>query len=145
SVTPTRKTQDELKKYGVEIGKKSGIQQSPAVSCWLELLPLQRDGEVFTLPEQAPVLFDLAGGQDLARLATEILRLGNDRQGYRWLEERNGSARALLRVIAPPYYSLLRAIDAQGPRAPRAFLERSPRVWAQLGWTHPLADKIKPP
>src|SRR5205807_6372758 len=46
---------------------------------------------------------------------------------------------------APPYYSLLRALDAQGPQAPRAFIERGSRVWVQLGWTHPLVDKIKPP
>ena len=31
--------------------------------------------------------------------------------------------------------------DADGPRA---FLERAPRVWVELGWTHPLVDHLKP-
>src|SRR5262249_11223397 len=55
------------------------------------------------------------------------------------------SARALLRVIGPPYYSLLRALDDHQPGAPRAFVEKVGRVWVQLGYTHPLADRIKPP
>src|SRR5262249_14842352 len=141
----------ELRRLGVQVAKKNGARLSADVSCWLEMLPLQHDGQALTPPEQAPVLFDLPGGQVLARMAIEMLRLGNDRQSYRWLEEpapgkkAEPDARALLRVVGPPYYSLLRAIDAQGPGAPRAFVERAPRVWVQLGYTHPLAEHIKAP
>ncbi len=145
SVTPARKGQDELKRYGVQIGKKSGTELSAEISCWLEMLPLSREGAIVAPPEQTPVLFDLNSGEQLTRLATEVLRLGNDRQGYRWLEEKDGSTRALLRVVGPPYYSLLRALDGTGPDAPRAFVERATRVWVQLGYTHPLAGRIKPP
>src|SRR5262249_28597785 len=52
---------------------------------------------------------------------------------------------ALLKVIGPPYYSLLRAIDRLGPGAPRAYLERAPRVWVEVGWTHPLVGQLKAP
>src|SRR5262245_28057015 len=145
SVTPTRRAQDELKKPNVIVAKRSGAELSAEISCWLEMIPLVREAEFIALPEQTPVLFDLPSGEQLTRLATEILRLGNDRQGYRWLEEKDGKSRALLRVIGPPYYSLLRALDSQGPQAPRAFVERAARVWVQLGYTHPLAERIKPP
>src|SRR5262245_60228366 len=87
-VTPARRTQDELKKYNVEVARKFGAETSGEISCWLEMLPLVRESEFVAPPEQTPVLFDLPSGEQLTRLATEILRLGNDRQGYRWLEEK---------------------------------------------------------
>ncbi len=104
-------------------------------------------------------------GEHMAQLASEILRLGNDRQSFRWVEEhgeddQSESSRALLRVVGPPYYSLLRAIDRHPDRktpapveesepgenpAPVAYVERAPRVWVELGYTHPLIDQIKLP
>src|SRR5262249_19692422 len=78
-------------------------------------------------------------------VVNEILRLGNDRQGFRRLGE-DDQARVLLRVIGPPYYSLLRALDHDGQdAAPVAYLERSPRVWVEFGHTHPLVQQIQPP
>src|SRR5262249_6714789 len=67
---------------------------------------------------------------------------------FRWLQEDgNKDGRALLRVVGPPYYSLLRAIDQLGGPdvAPHAFVERAPGVWVQLGHRHPLAASIRPP
>ena len=32
-----------------------------------------------------------------------------------------------------------------GPNAPVAFVELSPRVWVELGYTHPMIGQIKPP
>src|SRR5262249_59130682 len=105
---------------------------------------LHRESEDLAHPEQSAVLFDLPGGQQLARMATEILRLGNDRQSYRWLEETTGrkdenDVRVLLRVVGPPYYSLLRAPDPKRPAATRAFIEKSigSRLWVQLRHTPP--------
>ena len=54
--------------------------------------------------------------------------------------------RVLLRVIGPPYYTLLRALDqtAGGTEgAVRAYLEQAPRVWVEVGHTHPLAAQVK--
>src|SRR6516164_1570209 len=104
-----RGAQDDLKQFGVQFPRKSDAGLAAEVSCWPELLPLVPDPAPLDRPETVPVLFDLPGGEGLARLITEILRLGNDRQGFRWLETsgKNGTQRALLRVVGPPYYSLL--------------------------------------
>ena len=51
----------------------------------------------------------------------------------------------LLRVVGPPYYSLLRALERDGSaKAPRAYVERAPRVWVEIGYTHPLVEALKP-
>src|SRR5262249_24779362 len=78
----------------------------------------------------------------------EMLRLGNDRQGFRWFAAPGepDNKRVLLRVIGPPYYTLLRALDksASGTTGGvRAYLERSPRVWVEIGYTHPLAAQVR--
>ncbi len=138
----------ELKKLGVMGSRAFGTGDKAEVSCWPEILPLEHDRQTELNLEQRPVLFDLANGEELARLAIEMLRLGNDRQSYRWLEENETGTRVLLRVVGPPYYTLLRAKDRiGGARAPVAFLESSPnsRVWVELGYTHPLLGQVKPP
>jgi hypothetical protein len=142
-----KKAQVELRRLGVSIGKAAGPSPAVEVSCWLQLLPLQPSADPIARPEQMPILFELPEGEQLSSLVTEVLRLGNDRQGYRWLEDPKGKSagRALLRVVGPPYYSLLRAIDRDGQAAPTAFVEQAPRVWVQLGYRHPLADHVKPP
>lgn len=143
-----RAAQTELRRHGVQICKTTGSVVLTEYSCWAQLLPLVRR-EV--LPEQLgqnPVVFVFNDSESLSRLAIEVLRLGNDRQSYRWLEPTKADEPAvgILRVIGPPYYSLLRAIDRiGGENAPEAFLERSPRVWVQFGYDHPLADNLKAP
>ncbi len=143
----SRAVQNELKRLGVQTAKSSGATLTIDVCCWAELLPLQADARPVAGLEKTPILFDLAGGEHLSQLVVEILRLGNDRQGFRWLEsDESKNTRALLRVIGPPYYSLLRALDRNGnTTGPRAFVERAPRVWVEVGQTHPLVEQIKPP
>jgi hypothetical protein len=164
-----RAVQNELKRLGVQICRANGAATSTEVTCWLELLPLQPEPTFPSAggfggmlpPEQTPVLFEVADGEQIARLANEMLRLGNDRQGFRWLEgNQQNPGRALLRVVGPPYYSLLRALDyhrgasrgehppepSRGrPRAPVAYIEQAPGVWVEVGHNHPLANRIKPP
>lgn len=152
--TPSNLTQaalKQLRKLGVQYAPKSNARLMARVSCWPELLPLYTDSVPTDHLEQTPVLFDLPTGERLAHLVTEVLRLGNDRQSFRWLDAKGAdgsdpeASRALLRVVGPPYYSLLRAIDRQGQAtAPIAFLERAPRVWVELGYTHPLIEQVKP-
>src|SRR5262245_57541552 len=95
---------NELKKIGVQLAPAratwpAGLEKTE-VSSWAEILPLERDRNPVDHLEQVPVLFDLANGEELARLVIEVLRLGNDRQGFRWLENvaNAESPRALLRV-----------------------------------------------
>src|SRR5262249_34547579 len=137
----------ELRRLGVEsVRKPPPVPLDLTVCSWLQLLPVQRGSGRLDPPEQTPVLFDLPAEQ-FSSMVTEMLRLGNDRQGFRHLEEGpGGPARVLLRVIGPPYYTLLRALDhnGRGP-TPTAFTETGPRVWLQIGHTHPLAGQIKAP
>src|SRR6516164_591542 len=145
NATLSRGAQSELKKLGVQAARASGSSATADVTCWPELLPLQQDNGPLDRPEQTPILFDLPGGEELSRLVIEILRLGNDRQSYRWLDGPDGEPRVLLRVVGPPYYSLLRAVSPNGDKnAPHAYVERAPRVWVELGWTHPLVEQLKP-
>src|SRR5947209_7633323 len=102
---------NELRKHGIATAKSGGVPASAQVASWLELLPLRPDSAVPPNLDTQPVLFDVAGGEAFNRLVLEILRLGNDRMTYRWLDpEAKGEGRALLRVVGPPYYALLRAV-----------------------------------
>jgi hypothetical protein len=142
ALTPSART--ELRRLGVQVRKPGSVPLDQQVLCWPHLLPVRREPGPLNLAEKTPVLFELAEDQ-LAELVLEILRLGNDRQTFRRLTD-DQQARVLLRVIGPPYYSLLRALDRAGQEAlPRAYLERSPRVWVEIGHTHPLVDQIQPP
>ncbi len=143
-------TQSELKRLGAVASKTCAIALDVSAANWLQLLPLVRDEAPLDSWEKTTVLFDVFGGEELARLALEMLRLGNDRQSYRWLEAtgntNDANGRALLRAVGPPYYSLLRAIDGIGGNsAPHAFVERAPGVWVEAGYRHPLEAHIKPP
>src|SRR5262249_549963 len=71
-----------------------------------------------------------------------MLRLGNDRQSFRYLTGADAeNERILLRVIGPPYYTLLRALDRLNAEI-TAYVEKAPRVWIELGHTHPLATQL---
>jgi hypothetical protein len=142
--------QREMKRFGVVVCKSNDAALNVEVSCWLELLPLVPAAAPLDSLEKTPVLFDVPSGEELSRLVLEMLRLGNDRQSYRWLAETgtrtSPECRALLRAIGPPYYSLLRALDGiGGPEiAPHAYIERAPGVWVEVGQRHPLEANIKP-
>jgi hypothetical protein len=144
-----KSAQAELRRLGVQVGKTGSPGPGAAVSCWLELLPLQRAAGSLARPDQTAILFELTEPEQLSTIVSEVLRLGNDRQSYRWVEDsraRASGVRALLRIVGPPYYSLLRALDRDGQAAaPVAYVEQAPRVWVQLGYHHPLADRIRPP
>lgn len=147
-----RATTKALSALGVKKRRLSVKNLTRTASCWMEMLPLA-DAEP-RATEKAAVLFDIEAGEPLSEVVSEMLRLGNDRQSFRVLGE-GEEARVLLRVIGPPYYSLLRALErglagtnghagANGkPLA--AFVEQAPRVWIELGATHPLIGQLKPP
>jgi hypothetical protein len=143
SVAPSRAAQTELRRLGVQAVKVLPIPAAE-FSCWLQLIPL-RPGEASVLSSQTPVLFELPSSSELPALVREMLRLGNDRQAFRWLRD-DTDGPALLRVLGPPYYSLLRALDREpGTTAPRAYVERGPRLWVEIGHTHPLVEQLKAP
>ena len=140
----SKKSKDELEKLKVLGSKRHANDLPEQVSSWLQVLPLAAEAGPPQLSSQAPVLFELSSPELLPTVVGEMLRLGNDRQGYRMLDEA-GDGRVLLRVIGPPYYTLLRAIDklSFGNGAIRAYTEQAPRVWVELGFSHPFAKQIK--
>jgi len=140
-----RKTTTDLARLGVTAVKRHVGEISKA-SCWFQVLPVTREVSVPQLSAQAPVLFELESAKDLPAIVGEMLRLGNDRQSLRRLTADTDDDCVLLRVIGPPYYSLLRAIDPSAAGTSgrvRAYLEQAPRVWVQLGYAHPNAATIR--
>jgi hypothetical protein len=139
----------ELRRLGVKNPPTSEIVLTENVFCWPQLLPLRRGEPTAPRPKQTAVLFDLPA-EELGAFATEILRLGNDRQSFRALEPKDASAgsagRILLRVVGPPYYTLLRALDRTdlNGSGPLAYVECAPRVWVQFGYRHSLGERFKP-
>jgi len=162
-----------LKELGVAGRKKSPVEMQRSVTCWPEILPLRRDESNVVVTEKTPVLFDLPDDGTLAEVVNEMLRLGNDRQSFRRIVadaasvgadagsvRHGGESRVLLRVVGPPYYSLLRALDREsgdpgrmrhrraiqgGDAAPRAFVERHSGVWVEAGYSHPLEEHLQSP
>lgn len=139
-----------LSKIGVSACDRRDLPELPRepLLCWPQLVPVVPERSTEAVGPTTPVLFDLPGPL-LPELTGEILRLGNDRQGLRWLSKGgNAPPRALLRVVGPPYFTLLRAIergDLADVGAPRAYLEQSRGVWVEVGYRHSWADRLRPP
>jgi hypothetical protein len=145
SVALPRAAQRELARLGVNAAKGLEKHLTDTLTCWLQLFPLQRQAAPPAPSAQTPVLFELPDAKQLPAIAGEILRLGNDRQGFRGLAG-DDDPHALLRVVGPPYYSLLRALDRDGhAAAPLAYVEAGPRLWVQVGHAHPLLDRLQAP
>lgn len=138
-----RKALRELRHLGVIEDGQAPTPLDQEFTCWMQLLPLEKESRDWSQAERMPILFELAGAGALGELSAEMLRLGNDRQGFRWIEDGAGS-RGLLRVVGPPYYSLLRALDRRDDSL-LAYREIAPRIWCQLGYVHPLAALLHPP
>lgn len=136
-----------LDKIGVKGSKRHASDEPEEVQSWLQILPVVKEAAAPVLSSQAPVLFELMTAEDLPMLVTEMLRLGNDRQSFRWFSGagEGESRRVLLKVVGPPYYTLLRALDRGAAGGVRAYLERAPRVWVEIGHTHPLAAQLRAP
>jgi hypothetical protein len=158
NVSLSRTVIKNLDKIGVKGSRRHGNLTPTPVSCWPQAMPVTKEVGAPTITQQTPVLFEFSNTEDLPILITEMLRLGNDRQSFRWFTDSSESDspeahaesgpphRALLRVIGPPYYTLLRALDrsAAGTQGTiRAYLERSPRVWVEIGHMHPLANQLR--
>ncbi len=139
----SRTTTKVLDRLGVKGSRRHGSEEVRKVGSWVELVPLTREAGTPEIAAGTAVLFELPTADDLPAVVTELLRLGNDRQGFRWFaaEGDADATRVLLRVIGPPYYTLLRALDAP-PGGMRAYLERAPRVWVAAGYSHPLAAQV---
>jgi hypothetical protein len=124
----------------------AGENQVP-VFCWAEALPARRTRE----PEagkpaaatSGTVLFVAPEAEPVIDLAAELLRLGCERQQACFLEDEQGRPLALLRASDPPYYSVTRALDGDRGLAAYAPVRGRDGVWLEVGWTHPLRDRLR--
>ena len=144
----SKATTKNLDRIGVKGSRRHATDRPAQVTSWVQILPTTREPGTPDFSSQTPVLFELEDGDDLPALVTEMLRLGNDRQALRWFAapDQADARRVLLRVIGPPYYTLLRALEksaAGTAGAVRAYLERAPRVWIEVGHTHAFAKQIR--
>ena len=143
---PPKPMQNALRKLGVKQSKDHYTGAILTVECWPQVLPVSKVGTPPEVTSNTPVLFEMPASE-LPAVVTEMLRLGNDRQSFRTLAPANGHGeRVLLKVIGPPYYTLLRAIDKTTQKGAEVigYVEKAPRVWVELGHDHALAAKIKP-
>jgi len=129
-VTDDGEVLDEVESYlalrsvGVEDGRYTG---EIAFYCYGE-------GKVQAVRELAALIWRLTRGG--AKLWTA--------PSLAWRETNDG--RLLLKIVGPPYYSLLRALQPnRATRTVGAYLEAAPRVWVEVGFTHPLAAQIEMP
>src|SRR5262249_27386633 len=105
--------QKKLQRLGVQMVRNFGPVVAFECLCWAQVLPLQEERPPVSTADQTPVLFELPDAKALPELTAEILRLGNDRQSFRYLGDGEATS-ALLRVYGPPYYSLLQALERDG-------------------------------
>jgi cellulose synthase operon protein C len=139
----SKETFNALERLGIASGQAHAAEPQ-TVASWHEIIPVVREPGMPEIAATTTVLFEFPAAL-LADLATEMLRLGNDRQSFRCLAHSGAiEPRVVLRVIGPPYYTLLRALD-QLDADIAAFVERAPRVWIQIGHHHPLAGQLAVP
>jgi hypothetical protein len=140
----TKKAKAELNAIGITESERH-LGETRTHSTWLQIVPVRSVASIPPFTAQTPILFDIRDPSKLGNMVREMIRLGNDRQSFRWLEHADGRSSVLLRVVNPPYYSLLRAIDRLDGDTITAYREEVPGVWVPLGAEHPLADAIRPP
>ena len=112
------------------------------VFCWAEALPARRTREP-SAGASGTVLFVAAEAESVIDLAAELLRLGCERQQACFLDDERGQPLALLRASDPPYYSVIRALDGDRGLAAYAPVRGRDGVWLEIGWTHPLGDRLR--
>jgi cellulose synthase operon protein C len=107
-----------------------------AVRCWAEAVAAE-PVPVPAIPALVVLVTEHAAG--LVELAAELVRLGCDRQ-----ELLVAGGMGAIRVVDPPTYTVIRALDHEAGL--RAFAPDPPGqelVWTELGHRHPLADRLR--
>jgi cellulose synthase operon protein C len=110
--------------------------EAQAVRCWAEAIAMRRIA-LPVIPSLVLLVTERAAG--LVELAAELVRLGCDRQ-----ELCTADGMGVLRVVDPPTYTVMRAIDHEaGLRAFAPDPAGQDAVWTELGYRHPLADRLR--
>ncbi|MFV8754905.1 hypothetical protein ACNOYE_30525 [Nannocystaceae bacterium ST9] len=138
----SRSDQDKLSAAGVSLkrNKPESVGETREVGCWGEILPAAPAGE--PAPPLGEVLFVSEGDEGFLRLSGELIRLGCEDQRLAFFVDGSGRRRNLCRVIDPPYYAVLRALDPDDPLRAYAPTRLGGRVMVELGFRHPIADRF---
>jgi hypothetical protein len=107
------------------------------VGCWAEAVAAAR-AAVPVIPALVLLVTESAA---MVELAAELVRLGCDRQ-----ELLVAGGVGAIRVVDPPTYTVIRALDHEGGL--RVFTPDPAGqevVWTELGYRHPLADRLRAP
>lgn len=160
--TLTSSQRARLKSLHVQGRRAAGFRPQKALSCWAEILPLQRSPDA-PQPVQGSVLFEIEPAEGWESISRELLRLGNTRQSLRLVttkartqnrqeqpiptevtETPAPGSRAYLLVQSPSLYTLLRCETVASDAQVTAYSERQPGVWIPWGYQHPLSLQLKP-
>lgn len=130
---PAAATLARLRDGGARAVRTTAPGHAQRGNSWLEAVAPRFVGEPSEPIET--VLFESSETDSLLELAAEMLRLGCDRQRYQLCQPPR------LLVAAPPFFTLMRALDARSGL--RAFVPAGRSgVWVELGYEHPLAERV---
>lgn len=132
---------DKLVAAGVvqKRGKPDAVGEAHAAGCWGEILAALPSSE--PRPPLGEVLFVSEGDEGFLRLSGELIRLGCEEQRLAFYVDAQGQRLNLCRVIDPPYYAVLRALDPDDPLRAFTPTRLGGRVMVELGFRHPTADR----
>ena len=134
-------TLTKLRTVGVSIDAEMPAE-AREVRCWAEAVaPVRAPPAGVSGSGKLPslVLLVTERASDLIDLAAELLRLGCDRQ-----ELLVAGAVGVARVVDPPTYTVVRAIDRErGLRVYAPDPAGQDAVWTELGFRHPLAAQLR--
>lgn len=131
----TKSAQTELARLGFQVTETT--PHGRTVASWPQIVGARRQTN---LPELPLVLF-VAPSSEFASLVSALLRLGADRQDVAFFDTSEGEYCAT-KVVDPPYYVVLSAMEGG---AVRAYRPASERTWIELGFDHPLAEHFLVP
>ena len=83
----TRTVTKNLDRIGVKGSKRHASDKPEQLTCWPQVLPVAREAEHAEHFQPGPGPLRMSDADDLPTLVTEMLRLGNDRQGFRWFAD----------------------------------------------------------
>lgn len=133
----SKSTLSRLQDLGVRVQSHLPERAQNAAPCWHALMPLLR---MPTLHKSDDTVLFECPEVELCRLIAELTRLGKRHHDFQWTV----TGRVLVRVTAPPGYSLEQARE-HGDGCRIAYSERKPGVWIELDHQHPLLAQIEAP
>ncbi len=136
-----KKQKADLRARGLLLETKPAIAPAEQVQHWAEmikplLIPIAQEN-------LSLLLFKVETQQQLHKISYEMLRLGCDQQSFCELKNNQGQTIFFLRVVAAPYFSVLKALEnAEGYQVFSPMGSQQERIWLVLGYQHNVFNTI---